>query len=192
MIIVIDNYDSFTYNLVDYIGRITNTPIKVYRNDKVTPDKIKEVSPSHIVISPGPKTPTEAGISKAIIQELGPSIPIIGVCLGHQSIGEVYGATVINAKHLMHGKTSSIQFTEHPLFNDMPNPFIATRYHSLVLDPNTIDSSKLTVLAQSTDDNEIMAVAHTTHPIYGVQFHPESICSPEGIQLLKNFLVLKN
>ena len=189
MIVIIDNYDSFTYNLVDYVGRITNDPIQVYRNDKTSINQIIKDSPHHIIISPGPKTPEHAGISKEVISHFGSTIPILGVCLGHQSIGEVYGSTIIRAKNLMHGKTSQVSYDEHPLFKDLPNPFTATRYHSLVIDPTTI-TSDLRVIATSTDDNEIMAVCHKTLPIYGVQFHPESICSPEGLTLLSNFINL--
>jgi anthranilate synthase/aminodeoxychorismate synthase-like glutamine amidotransferase len=190
MIIVIDNYDSFTYNLVDYLGQLTEEKIEVYRNDVISVTKIESKNPAAIVISPGPKTPTEAGISKEVIQKLGPKLPILGVCLGHQSIGEIYGAKVIHAKHLMHGKTSEIKYEDHPLFKGLPNPFTATRYHSLVLDADTIDTTQLKVLAHAKDDGEIMAIAHCHYPIYGVQFHPESICSPEGLQLLENFLKL--
>ena len=188
MIIVIDNYDSFTYNLVDYLGQLTEEDISVYRNDAISVDEINVKKPSSIVISPGPKTPSEAGISKDVIQKLGPTIPILGVCLGHQSMGEVYGSKVIHAKQLMHGKTSEINYIDHPLFKGLPNPFVATRYHSLVLDRDTIDTTQIQVLAHSTDDGEIMAIAHNTYPVYGVQFHPESICSPEGLRLLENFL----
>jgi len=191
MIIVIDNYDSFTYNLVDYLGQLTEEDICVYRNDAISVDEINVKKPSSIVISPGPKTPSEAGISKDVIQKLGPTIPILGVCLGHQSMGEVYGAKVIHAKQLMHGKTSEINYLDHPLFKGLPNPFVATRYHSLVLDRDTIDTTQIQVLAHSTDDGEIMAIAHVEYPVYGVQFHPESICSPEGLQLLANFLKLQ-
>jgi len=189
MILVIDNYDSFTYNLVDYFGKVSDKDIQVYRNDKITCEKIKELSPSHIVISPGPKTPKEAGISKDVIDYFKGKIPILGVCLGHQAIGELFGATVIRAKYLMHGKTSLISYTEHPLFKDIENPFQATRYHSLVLAQETIPDC-LSVIAHSTDDNEIMAIAHKTFPIYGVQFHPESICTPAGLILLRNFISL--
>ena len=190
MIIVIDNYDSFTYNLVDYVGQLTTTPIEVYRNDVLSVADIQSKKPTAIIISPGPKTPSEAGISKAVIQQLGPTIPILGVCLGHQSIGEVYGASVVHAKQLMHGKTSQVSYINHPLFKGLPNPFTATRYHSLVLDEGSINLKELTILAHANDDDEVMAIAHNTFPIYGVQFHPESICSPEGLQLLDNFLNL--
>lgn len=189
MILVIDNYDSFTYNLVDYFGKVSTEEIQIYRNDKITCAEIETLAPSHIVISPGPKTPKEAGISKEVIETFSGKIPILGVCLGHQAIGEVFGATVIRAKNLMHGKTSLMSHTEHPLFKGLQNPFQATRYHSLVIDPSTIPDC-LTVISHALDDNEIMAVAHKTLPVYGVQFHPESICTPEGLDLLKNFLEL--
>ena len=192
MILVIDNYDSFTYNLVDYLGQLTDLSIRVFRNDKVSVSDIQQMTPSCIVISPGPKAPSDAGISKNVIYQLGEKIPILGVCLGHQSIGEVFGAKVVHAKKLMHGKTSQIRYVSHPLFLNMPNPFTATRYHSLVLEPKSINDQHLQVLAHAVDDNEIMAISHQTYPIYGVQFHPESICSPEGKTLLNNFLNLSD
>tara|TARA_A100001015_G_scaffold290469_1_gene363513 strand:- start:7498 stop:8079 length:582 start_codon:yes stop_codon:yes gene_type:complete len=190
MILVIDNYDSFTYNLVDYFGRITDAEILVYRNDKISINQIKELNPDYIVISPGPKTPKEAGISKDVIKSFGAHIPILGVCLGHQAIGEVFGSTIYNAKELMHGKTSPISHNGHFLFNNISSPFDATRYHSLAIKPDTL-AKDLEALA-FTADGEIMAIAHKTLPIYGVQFHPESICSPDGLQLLENFLVHTN
>ena len=186
MILVIDNYDSFTYNLVDYFGRISQQEIKVFRNDKISLSEIEAMSPDYIVISPGPKTPKEAGVSKDVIRHFGKTVPILGVCLGHQSIGEVFGSTITNAKVLMHGKTSPITHTGHFLFDNIMSPFEATRYHSLVIQSETL-SSELEIVAHS-DDGEIMAVVHTKYPIYGVQFHPESICSPDGLQLLKNFI----
>lgn len=187
MILMIDNYDSFTYNLVDYFSKLTNDEIKVCRNDKITIQEITSLKPSYIVISPGPKTPSQAGISKAVIKSFTGKIPILGVCLGHQSIGEVFGGKTIHAKHLMHGKTSDISHTNHPLFKNIASPFIATRYHSLVIDLNNFPKDLL-IIATSNDDNEIMAVAHKSHPTYGVQFHPESICSPDGLKILENFL----
>ncbi len=189
MILVIDNYDSFTYNLVDYFGKLSNVPIKVYRNDKIDIPTIQTLTPTHIVISPGPKTPNDAGVSKAVIQEFSGKTPILGVCLGHQAIGEVFGGKTVHAKQLMHGKTSNITHTKHPLFNNIPSPFVATRYHSLVIEQKTCPDA-LTVIARSNDDDEIMAVAHRKHQTYGVQFHPESICSPEGLTILGNFLTL--
>tara|TARA_E500000178_G_C16949131_1_gene720349 strand:- start:789 stop:1370 length:582 start_codon:yes stop_codon:yes gene_type:complete len=190
MILVIDNYDSFTYNLVDYFGRITDAEILVFRNDKISINQIKELNPDYIVISPGPKTPKEAGISKDVIKSFGAHIPILGVCLGHQAIGEVFGSTIYNAKELMHGKTSPISHNGHFLFTNISSPFDATRYHSLAIKPDTL-AKDLEALA-FTADGEIMAIAHKTFPIYGVQFHPESICSPDGLQLLENFLVHTN
>jgi len=187
MIVVIDNYDSFTYNLVDYIGKLTSSPINVYRNDKISIQEIDKLSPSHIVISPGPKTPFEAGISIDVIKHFSGKTPLLGVCLGHQSIGVAFGSSIIRAKKLMHGKTSMISYTDHPLFDNVENPFQATRYHSLVIDPNTI-TNELTVLARADDDKEIMAVAHKEHPTFGLQFHPESICTQSGLQLIRNFL----
>ena len=189
MILVIDNYDSFTYNLVDYIGKCSSEPIVVHRNDAITITEIQTLKPKAIVISPGPKTPKEAGISKDVINHLGNQIPILGVCLGHQSMGEVYGGDVIHAKQLMHGKTSQMSHTGHPLFEGIDSPFIATRYHSLVIDPKTLPDC-LDVVSKSLDDDEIMGVVHKDYPVYGVQFHPESICSPDGLRLIANFLTL--
>lgn len=187
MIVVIDNYDSFTYNLVDYFGKLYSGPIEVFRNDKITVSEVEALNPSYLVISPGPKTPSEAGISKEVIRLLGPKIPLLGVCLGHQAIGEVYGGDVIRAKKLMHGKTSLVKYEPHFLFNGLSNPFVATRYHSLVVDPATLPEC-LSVLAYSMDDSEIMALCHKDYPIYGVQFHPESICTVEGLSILERFL----
>lgn len=189
MILVIDNYDSFTYNLVDYIGKSSDQTIEVYRHDAITCNEIKAKNPFAIVISPGPKTPSEAGISKDVIKTFGESIPLLGVCLGHQAIGDVFGGTIIRAGKLMHGKTSQMTHTQHPLFKNVPNPFTATRYHSLVIDPKTVPAC-LEVISRSNDDNEIMAVAHKQFPIYGVQYHPESICTPDGLTMLQNFLEL--
>ncbi|RAP29911.1 anthranilate/aminodeoxychorismate synthase component II [Candidatus Marinamargulisbacteria bacterium SCGC AG-343-D04] len=189
MILMIDNYDSFTYNLVDYCGKISDLPIEVFRNDKISISEIKDKSPSYIIISPGPKEPKDAGISKDVVSEFSGKVPILGVCLGHQCIGEVFGGKTVHAKRLMHGKTSFINYVDHPLFYDIPNPFEATRYHSLVIEKSSFPDD-LIVLAHSDDDDEIMALVHKDHPTYGVQFHPESICSPEGLVLLKNFLSL--
>ena len=186
MILMIDNYDSFTYNLVDYFGRISDLDIVVHRNDKISLEEIEKLSPSYIVISPGPKTPKEAGISKDVISKFGKSIPILGVCLGHQAIGEVFGSTIYNAKELMHGKTSKITHNGHFLFADISSPFEATRYHSLAIQPDTLSSDL--IATAHTSDGEIMAIAHKELPIYGVQFHPESICSPDGLKILENFL----
>jgi anthranilate synthase component II len=187
MILFIDNFDSFTYNLVDYVGKISNDSIEVYRNNAITLEEISLKKPKYIIISPGPKTPSEAGISKAVIETFGKTIPIFGVCLGHQAIGDVFGGKTVGAKRLMHGKTSKISHADHPLFKDVPSPFTATRYHSLVIEKESFPDC-LDVIARSDDDNEIMAIQHKSYPIWGVQFHPESICSPDGLQMIRNFL----
>ena len=188
MILVIDNYDSFTYNIVDYMGRLTEDTLEVFRHDKISIDDIKAKNPTHIVISPGPKEPKDAGISKEVIRVFGQTIPILGVCLGHQCIAEVFGDKIVRAKRLMHGKTSMVTIIKpSPIFKNIPNPFKATRYHSLVIDKQCLPEC-LKVTAVSEDDDEIMAVQHKIFPIYGVQFHPESICSPEGLTLIDNFL----
>lgn len=185
--LVIDNYDSFTYNLVQYLGELEQE-VLVYRNDKTTLDEIKKINPSHILISPGPGRPNDAGISKALIKEFAGKIPILGVCLGHQSIGEVYGCKIVNAPYLMHGKTSEIYHEKESIFHDLENPFTATRYHSLVIDPESITDSPLKIIAK-TQDNVIMAIVHKDYPsLIGVQFHPESILTKEGHKLLNNFL----
>ena len=189
MILVIDNYDSFTYNLVDYIGKINVGEVAVYRNDEISCDEIAALSPTHIVVSPGPKRPEHAGISMDLIKRFSGVIPILGVCLGHQAICEVFGGKTIHAKRLMHGKVSGVTHTGHDLFKSMPSPFDATRYHSLVTDRMVLPEC-LNIIAESADDNEIMAVAHSKHATYGVQFHPESICTPDGLQLIKNFFNL--
>ncbi|MBF0510943.1 MAG: aminodeoxychorismate/anthranilate synthase component II [Candidatus Omnitrophica bacterium] len=188
MILMIDNYDSFTYNLVQYFGELKEK-VEVFRNDALTIDEIRALKPEKIVISPGPGRPEDAGISIDIIKQLGPQIPILGVCLGHQGIGYAFGGKIINAKHLMHGKTSMIKHNGVGIFQKLPNPFEATRYHSLVIDPKHVPSC-LKVTAVTTDDGEIMGVAHKTYPVYGVQFHPESILTKQGMNILKNFLKL--
>jgi len=188
MILMIDNYDSFTYNLVQYLGEL-KAQVQVFRNDALSIAKIRKMKPEKIVISPGPGRPQDAGISIDIIKQLGPEIPILGVCLGHQGIGYAFGGKIINAKRLMHGKTSMIKHKAQGIFKGLPNPFEATRYHSLVIDSKHLPEC-LTVTATSTDDGEIMGVAHNTYPIYGVQFHPESILTKQGMNLLKNFLHL--
>jgi anthranilate synthase/aminodeoxychorismate synthase-like glutamine amidotransferase len=188
MILMIDNYDSFTYNLVQYFGEL-KADIKVYRNDALTIEQIRKMKPEKIVISPGPGRPEDAGISIDIIRKLGPEIPVLGVCLGHQGIGYAFGGKVINAKRLMHGKTSMIKHNGEGVFKGIPVPFEATRYHSLVIDSKHVPDC-LKVTAKTTDDGEIMGVQHKTYPIYGVQFHPESILTKEGIKILKNFLHL--
>jgi len=188
MILMIDNYDSFTYNLVQYLGEL-KAKVQVYRNDALTIAKIRKMKPAKIVISPGPGRPEDAGISIEIIKQLGPEIPVLGVCLGHQGIGYAFGGKVINAKRLMHGKVSLIKHNSQGIFKGLPNPFEATRYHSLVIDSKHVPEC-LTVTAITTDDGEIMGVQHKIYPIYGVQFHPESILTKQGMNLLKNFLSL--
>ncbi len=193
MILVIDNYDSFTYNLVQYLGELgVNLPvaadIQVYRNDQITLDQIRALKPDGIVISPGPGRPEDAGISLDLIRELGPQFPILGVCLGHQSIGQVFGGTVTSAPELMHGKTSMVHHTNTGVFAGLDNPFIATRYHSLVIERDTCPP-ELEITAW-VEDGTIMGVRHRTYPhIEGVQFHPESILTTSGKQILTNFLV---
>lgn len=186
MILMIDNYDSFTYNLVQYLGEL-KADVKVVRNDALTVDQVRELKPKKIVISPGPGRPEDAGISIDLIKQLGPTIPLLGVCLGHQGIGYAFGAKVINAKRLMHGKTSMIKHDNKGVFKNLPNPFEATRYHSLVIDRKSVPDC-LVIDAVTTDDGEIMGVHHKDYPIYGVQFHPESILTNSGKNLLANFL----
>ena len=188
MILMIDNYDSFTYNLVQYFGEL-KADMQVFRNDALTVDKIRAMKPAKIVISPGPGRPEDAGVSVPIIKELAGKVPILGVCLGHQGIGYAYGGKIINAKRLMHGKTSMIEHDGKDLFKGLPHPFEATRYHSLVIDRDTLPDC-LQVTAWTTDDEEIMGVRHKTLPVWGVQFHPESILTKEGKNILKNFLSL--
>lgn len=185
MIIMIDNYDSFTYNLVQYFGEL-GEELKVVRNDEKTVAEIQAFSPKMIVISPGPGTPDSAGITLELIEELKGVIPIFGVCLGHQSIGQAFGGKIIRAAELMHGKTSEIHHDGNGIFVDLPSPFTATRYHSLIIDPESLPDS-LEISAQ-TEAGEIMAVRHRTLPIEGVQFHPESLLSEHGKQLLTNFI----
>lgn len=188
MILVIDNYDSFTYNLVQYLGEISDKEIKVFRNDALTISEIQEMSPDAIIISPGPCTPKEAGISVDVIKYLGSSIPVLGVCLGHQSIGYAYGGDIIRAPYLMHGKVSQIYHKEDSIFHGLSVPFNATRYHSLIIDRATCPDY-LQIIAE-TDDGLIMGVRHKEAPVYGVQFHPESILTDGGKIILKNFLQL--
>ena len=185
MILMIDNYDSFTYNLVQYMSEL-GEKLVVYRNDKISIEEIKKLKPSHIVISPGPGRPADAGISEDVIKEFGPKIPLLGVCLGHQAIGEVFGGKIIRAGNLMHGKTSMIYHDNDPLFKDISNPFEATRYHSLIVEKGSLPDSLQ--IAAWTKHNEIMGLKHKKFPIWGVQFHPESILTKEGKQLLKNFI----
>ncbi|MBI3584718.1 MAG: aminodeoxychorismate/anthranilate synthase component II [Nitrospinae bacterium] len=188
MLLVIDNYDSFTYNLVQYLGEL-GQDIGVYRNDKITLREIESLKPEKIVISPGPCTPKEAGISVDLIKQFAGKIPILGVCLGHQSIGYALGGEIIHAKKLMHGKTSMINHDGKTIFKNLPNPFEATRYHSLVIERESIPD-ELEISAE-TDDGEIMGVRHKEYIIEGVQFHPESILTKVGKDLLRNFLELK-
>lgn len=185
MILVIDNYDSFTYNLVHYLGEM-GEEIQVFRNDKITLEEIGRMSPEMIVISPGPCTPKEAGISVEVIREFGGKIPILGVCLGHQSIGYAFGGKIVRAKRLLHGKTSLIYHDGKGIYSGLPNPFEATRYHSLVVDRDSLPR-ELEVTAW-TDEDEVMGIRHREYPIEGVQFHPESILTRHGKDLLKNFL----
>ncbi|MDP2981296.1 MAG: aminodeoxychorismate/anthranilate synthase component II [Candidatus Omnitrophota bacterium] len=185
MMLMIDNYDSFTYNLIQYLSEL-GQKVVVYRNDKINIEQIKRLMPSHIVISPGPGRPEEAGISEDVIKEFGPKIPLLGVCLGHQAIGEVFGGKVIRADKLMHGKTSQIYHNNSPIFKGLSNPFEATRYHSLIVEKKSLpDSLQITAW---TKDKEIMGLAHKKFSIWGVQFHPESILTKEGKKLLKNFI----
>ncbi len=185
MLLMIDNYDSFTYNLVQYLGEL-GQEIKVFRNDKITIAEIEELKPERIVISPGPCTPKEAGISIDVIRHFQGKMPILGVCLGHQSIGEAFGGDVVRAGRLMHGKTSMIYHDGKTIFKDLPNPFEATRYHSLIIKRETIPSCL--IITAETKEGEIMGVRHKDLPIEGVQFHPESILTKAGMDLLRNFL----
>lgn len=187
MILMIDNYDSFTYNLVQYLGEL-KAELKVVRNDEVTIEKIERLRPSRIVISPGPGRPENAGVSVELIKQLSSKIPILGVCLGHQAIGYAFGGKIVSAKKLMHGKTSLIYHNKNGLLKSIPNPFEATRYHSLVIEKKTLPKC-LEVIAW-TKDKEIMGVRHKTFPLWGVQFHPESILTKYGKDILKNFLSL--
>ncbi|MCU0452158.1 MAG: aminodeoxychorismate/anthranilate synthase component II [Bacteroidetes bacterium] len=188
MIVVIDNYDSFTYNLVQYLGELRQE-VKVARNDETTPDAVLAMAPRGIVISPGPCTPAEAGISVDVIRTCGPTIPILGVCLGHQAIGAAYGGVVRRASEIVHGKTSRIHHSGRGVFLGIPSPFTATRYHSLVVDRETVPAD-LEVTAW-TDDGTIMGVQHRRFRVFGVQFHPESIATEFGHDLLRNFLAMR-
>lgn len=185
MIVVIDNYDSFTYNLVQLLGRFT-ADIRVFRNDETSVGNIRALNPDGVLISPGPGRPEKAGMSVEIIRELGSHVPILGVCLGHQAIGYAFGASIVHAPGLMHGKTSSITHDSSPIFKGVPDPFEATRYHSLVISPAGFPGT-LEVTAR-TPENVIMGVRHRDYPIEGVQFHPESILTREGPKILKNWL----
>ncbi|MDE0283148.1 MAG: aminodeoxychorismate/anthranilate synthase component II [Gammaproteobacteria bacterium] len=190
MLLMIDNYDSFTYNLVQYFGEL-DQEVSVYRNDQITLEQIRELEPEHIVISPGPCTPNEAGISVGVINEFMDKIPILGVCLGHQSIGQALGGRIVHADRIMHGKTSDIHHRNSDVFSGLESPFVATRYHSLVIEqaslPDCLDITAWTT-TESGDIDEIMGVRHKDFPVYGVQFHPESILTTFGHDLLRNFL----
>ncbi len=187
MIVLIDNYDSFTYNLVQKLGEVSpSTEMRVFRNDKVTVEAIESLRPTHIVISPGPCTPREGGVSNDIIRAFAPRIPLLGVCLGHQCIGFVSGAVVERAAKLMHGKTDRIHHDGKTLYAGMPNPFTATRYHSLIIRPGTLPPEF--EISSWTADEEIMGIRHKTWPLEGVQFHPESFLTEQGSRLLANFL----
>ncbi len=188
MILVIDNYDSFTYNLVQFLGEM-GADLRVVRNDQVTLPEIQAMQPTHIVISPGPGTPDDGGVSLDVLRTMGATTPVLGVCLGHQCIGQAYGGVVLRAPHVMHGKTSMIYHDGDAMFKDMPNPFEATRYHSLVVQESSLPDV-LTVTAR-TADGEIMGLRHREYPVYGVQFHPESILTTFGPRLLRNFLDVK-
>ena len=187
MILVIDNYDSFTFNLVQLLGELGADPL-VRRNDEVTVDEIGAMAPSAIVISPGPCDPAQAGVSVPVVRQWGATVPTLGVCLGHQAIAEAYGGRVVRAKRVMHGKVSSIRHDGAGLFANVPNPAPVMRYHSLVAEPASLPAA-LEVTARAEDDEtEIHAVRHRTHPVWGVQFHPESIMTPDGRTMLRNFL----
>lgn len=186
MILIIDNYDSFTYNLYQFIGHF-NSDIKVFRNDEITLSEIEALAPSHLIISPGPKYPKDAGISLAAIQYFNGKIPILGVCLGHQAIGEAFGAKVIRAKNILHGKTSKINLNKDcALFKELPGQIIVGRYHSLIVDKKSL-TNKLEVMAED-NEGEIMALKYKDTATFGLQFHPESILTPEGKIMIKNFL----
>jgi len=187
MVLVIDNYDSFTYNLVQYLGEM-QVPMEIRRNDQISIEQIRELNPERILISPGPCSPRESGLSNDIIRAFGPRVPLFGVCLGHQCIGHTFGAEVVVNYRMMHGKTSPIQHNGRDLFRGMTNPFAATRYHSLVIKRDTLPDC-LEITAE-TAEGEIMGVRHKSYPIWGVQFHPESILTENGRQILKNFLAL--
>ena len=190
MLLMIDNYDSFTYNLVQYLGEL-GQEVEVYRNDEIDLAQIKNLNPRQIVISPGPCTPNEAGISVPLINEYAGKIPLLGVCLGHQSIGQAFGGKIVHAKQIMHGKTSLIYHTNQGVFKDLPNPYTATRYHSLVIERESLpDCLEITAWTQDANGEfgEIMGVKHKTLAIEGVQFHPESVLTEHGHDLLNNFL----
>ena len=186
MILTIDNYDSFTYNLVQYLGEL-GEDVRVFRNDQIAVEEIEQLKPARIVISPGPCTPNEAGVSVPVVERLSGEIPVLGVCLGHQCIGQAYGGRIVRAKQLMHGKTSTIHHAGKGVFRGLPSPFEATRYHSLVIKRETLPAC-LEITAW-TDDGEVMGVRHKELPVEGMQFHPESILTQHGHALLQNFLL---
>jgi para-aminobenzoate synthetase component II len=187
MLLMIDNYDSFTYNLVQYLGEL-GARVETYRNDAITVKEIERMKPAQIVISPGPCTPKEAGISVEVVKHFAGKIPILGVCLGHQSIGAAFGGKIVLAPRLMHGKTSPIRHDGRTIFQDLPNPFSATRYHSLLIERKSLP--QVLQISASTKEGEIMAVRHKKFLLEGIQFHPESVLTPEGKHLLQNFLRL--
>ena len=190
MILLIDNYDSFTYNLVQRLGELNPTlDLRVFRNDEITPDQVAELKPEGVIISPGPCTPREAGVSNDIIRRYAPTIPTLGVCLGHQCIGHVFGGEVVRNYRIMHGKTSLILHDGQGLFRGLSNPFEATRYHSLVIRRESFTNPDFVITAW-TEEGEIMGVRHRTWPLHGVQFHPESFLTTEGPRLLQNFISL--
>lgn len=192
MLLMIDNYDSFTYNLVQYLGEL-GEDVRVFRNDQISLEEIEKLDPARIVISPGPCTPSEAGISLRILESFKERYPILGVCLGHQCIGQAFGGRVVHAREIMHGKTSPIFHTDSDVFQGLAKPFTATRYHSLIVEEETLpDSLEVTAWTQTADGghDEIMGFRHRELPIYGVQFHPESILTESGHNLLKNFLTI--
>ena len=188
MILVIDNYDSFVYNLVQYLGKL-GKKVEVYRNDEIGLKEIEKKAPEAIVISPGPGRPKDAGISEEVIEHFAPYIPILGVCLGHQCIGEVFGAKVVLAKNLMHGKTSLIYHIEEEIYQGIENPFVATRYHSLIIKNDSLPDCL--VKTAWTEEDEIMGIRHKEYPVFGMQFHPESILTRVGEKLLRNFIKLE-
>jgi len=189
MLLVVDNYDSFTYNLVQYLGEL-GADVEVRRNDAITVDEIGQMAPSAIVLSPGPCTPAQAGITVDVIRRWGSSIPTLGVCLGHQAIGEAYGGRVLRADRVMHGKTSQVKHDVTGVFSGLPSPLEVMRYHSLVVERSSLPDSLEVVACAAGDPNEIHGVRHREHPVYGVQFHPESVMTQHGKALLKNFLEL--
>ena len=189
MLLVIDNYDSFTYNLVQYLGEL-GAEVVVHRNDAISVEEIRTLGPSAMILSPGPCAPAQAGITVDAIRELGAHLPTLGVCLGHQAIGEAYGGQVVRAARAVHGKTSRIDHDGRDLFAGLPTPLEVGRYHSLVVERSTLPSTLKVVATSAEDPDEIHALRHVTHPVWGVQFHPESVLTPNGKQLLRNFLNL--